>query len=98
MQLIEFTTEALKQIKEFKKTLMIPDDYRLRIGIKQKNASDKGLIIGFDTATEKDRETEIDGIKIVYHAGQIFFFAGMMIDFIERNGKKGFVLKEKSKI
>ncbi|MFN4082758.1 MAG: hypothetical protein ACK4K9_03935 [Bacteroidia bacterium] len=97
MQVIEFTQEAIIQIENYKKTLMVPNDYALRIGIKQKNASDKGLIIGFDAKTDKDRETEVNGIKIIYNAGQIFFFAGMVIDFVERNGKKGFVLIEKSK-
>jgi Fe-S cluster assembly iron-binding protein IscA len=98
MQLIEFTPAALAQIKAYRKSLMVPSDYALRVGIKQKNASDKGLIIGFDVKTDKDREIEVDGIKIIYNAGQVFFFAGMVIDFIERNDKKGFVLIEKSKL
>lgn len=97
MKLIEFTPEAIKKIKEYHQNLMIPENYSLRIGIKQKNASDKGLIIGFDLKQEKDSETEIDGIKIIYHPGQIFFFAGMIIDFGEKNGKQGFLLKEKNK-
>lgn len=98
MQLIEFTPNALAQIIAYKKSLMVPDDYALRVGIKQKNASDKGLIIGFDVKGDKDREAEVQGIKVIYNAGQVFFFAGMVIDFVERNEKKGFILVEKAKL
>lgn len=98
MQLIEFTSNAMAQVKAYRQSLMVPDEYVLRVGIKQKNASDKGLIIGFDIKSDKDREIEIDGIKIIYNAGQVFFFAGMVIDFVERNDKKGFVLIEKAKL
>ncbi len=98
MQLIEFTSNAMAQVKAYRQSLIVPDEYVLRVGIKQKNASDKGLIIGFDIKSDKDREIEIDGIKIIYNAGQVFFFAGMVIDFVERNDKKGFVLIEKAKL
>jgi len=98
MQVIEFTPLALSKIKEYRKNLLIPNEYFLRIGIKQKNAANKGLIIGFDQKHDKDKEIEINGEKIIYHAGQVFFFAGMIIDFEERDQKKGFILAEKSKI
>jgi Fe-S cluster assembly iron-binding protein IscA len=37
---------------------------------------------------------ENDGIELLYHPGQALFFAGMIIDYREREGKKGFVLVE----
>lgn len=98
MQLIEFTANALEAINSYKNTLFVPENYALRIGLKQKNATDKGLIIGFDEKTDKDGEIMINNLKVIYLAGQVFFFAGMVIDFVERNNKKGFVLVEKSKL
>ncbi len=97
MQMIEFTTAAKEAIAHYQQTLQIPEDYFLRVGIRQKNSQDKGLLIGFDAKTEKDRSLEVDGIEVIYNAGQIFFFAGMLIDFQEQNGRKGFKFVEKAK-
>lgn len=98
MQLIQFTHAAKQAIAEYRSQLMVPDTHFLRIGIKQKNASDKGLVIGFDAPNDKDQQSEIDGIQLIYHPGQVFFFAGMVIDFVVKNEKKGFQLVERSKL
>ncbi len=95
MNLVHLTPAAIKAIQQYKVSLQIPDNYFLRVGIKQKNASDKGLVIGFDEPTDKDKVVEIEGIKIIYHPGQALFFAGMQVDFMERDGKQGFELIEK---
>jgi len=97
MSLIEFTPEAIEAIKGYHSNLQIPPDHFLRIGIRQKNAQDKGLLIGFDTKTDKDKETEVEGIKIIYHPAQSLFFAGMKIHYTEREGRKGFVIIESKK-
>ncbi|MCF8426016.1 MAG: hypothetical protein K9H61_00220 [Bacteroidia bacterium] len=98
MHLIEFTPAAKEAIVHFQNTLKIPTDYFLRVGIKQKNSQDKGLLIGFDAKNDKDKAANIDGIEVIYQAGQIFFFAGMVIDFQEQNGRSGFKFVEKSKL
>jgi Fe-S cluster assembly iron-binding protein IscA len=95
LNIIHLTQSAIVAINDYKVNLQIPSTHFLRIGIKQKNSTDKGLIIGFDEPTDKDKTTEIDGIKIVYSPAQALFFAGMQIDFLERDGKKGFELMEK---
>lgn len=95
MNIIHLTPAAVAAIIEYKANLQIPENHFLRIGIKQKNANVKGLIIGFDEPNDKDKTIDIEGIKIVYHPGQALFFAGMQIDFLERDGKKGFELMEK---
>jgi Fe-S cluster assembly iron-binding protein IscA len=95
LNIIHLTPAAIQAINEYKVNLQIPDTHFLRIGIKQKNSTDKGLIIGFDEPTDKDKTVEIEGIQVVYHPGQALFFAGMQIDFLERDGKKGFELMEK---
>lgn len=98
MQLIEFTEQALHAINHYKQTLQIPEGYYLRVGLRQKNAQDKGLIIGFDQKTEKDKLEVVQGVDVIYTAGQVFFFAGMVIHFAERDEKKGFQLLEKAKL
>lgn len=94
MDIIEFTSDAIEAIKKFKDELHIDDEQFLRVGIRQKNESNKRLIIGFDEKSEKDNEVEIKGIKVIYSKGEIFFFAGMKIDFTEQDGRKGFTFVE----
>jgi Fe-S cluster assembly iron-binding protein IscA len=97
MNIIEFTSSAREAVLNYKETLQIPVDHFLRVGIKQKNSQDKGLLIGFDTKADTDRLIENDGVDLIYHPGQALFFAGMIIDYRERDGKNGFVLVENKK-
>ena len=94
MEIIEFTNNAIEAIEKFKDELHIEENQFLRVGIRQKNESSKRLIIGFDEKTDKDSEVEIAGIKVIYSKGEIFFFAGMKIDFVEQEGRKGFTFVE----
>ncbi len=94
MSIIAFTDAAIEAINKYKSTLQIPDGHALRVGIRQKNETNKRLIIGFDEQTEKDKSVEINGIQVIYHPGEIFFFAGMKIDYKEEQGRKGFTFVE----
>jgi Fe-S cluster assembly iron-binding protein IscA len=95
MQLIQFTSAALTAIEHYKATLQIPTDHYLRVGIRQKNETNKRLLIAFDAKTDKDKLEEVQGEQIIYHPGEIFFFAGMQIDYVEEEGRKGFTFVEK---
>lgn len=95
MQLIEFTDNALQAIAKYRLTLQIPADTCLRVGIRQKNETNKRLLIGFDTKTDKDQQASIQGVEVIYHPGEIFFFAGMLIDYVEEADRKGFAFVEK---
>lgn len=98
MNLIEFTDSAIEAVANYKKQLNIGEGQYLRVGIKQKNAQDKGLLIGFDFPSDKDKIAQVQGLDVVYNPGQVFFFAGMLIDFKEQNGKSGFTFIEKNKL
>lgn len=95
MELIVFTESAIDAISQYRSNLNIPETHFLRVGIRQKNAQDKGLLIGFDEKGDKDKLASVQGIQVIYNPGQIFFFAGMMIDYLEQNGRKGFKFVEK---
>lgn len=97
MQMIEFTDAALQAIEQYRKSLQIPETAFLRVGIRQKNETNKRLLIGFDDPTDKDKQMEIQGIQVLYHPGEIFFFAGMVIDYVEEEGRKGFSFVEKKR-
>lgn len=97
MDIIKFTQQAIKAIEQYKQTLQIPEGYYLRVGIRQKNESNKRLLIGFDEKQDKDTLAEISGIQVVYKPGEVFFFAGMLIDYVEQGTRKGFTFVEQSK-
>lgn len=98
MELIKFTEKAIQTIKQYHSSLHIPPNHYLRVGIRQKNETNKRLLIGFDMQTEKDKIINIQGIDVIYHPGEIFFFAGMVIDFAEENDRKGFTFIEANKV
>ncbi len=98
MEIIHFTEAALVAINQFKQTLHVPEDHYLRIGIRQKNESNKRLVIGFDEKSEKDQLKTVQGIEIIYSPGEVFFFAGMAIDYSEKDNRKGFTFVEQKNI
>lgn len=97
MEIIQFTEKAIAAISGYHQTLQIPEGSYVRVGIRQKNETNKRLLIGFDEPTDKDKIAEIQGVKVLYHPGEIFFFAGMVIDYVEEEGRKGFTFMEKPK-
>lgn len=97
IQIIEFTDRAVKAIHQYRVTLQIPEGSYVRVGIRQKNETNKRLLIGFDEPTDKDKIVDIQGLNVLYSPGEVFFFAGMVIDFVEEEGRKGFTFVEKQK-
>jgi len=97
MDIIEITDNAIDAIKKFKIDLQINEDQSVRIGIHNKNEINRHLYIGFDKKTEKDNTFETKGITVIFSKTDIFFFAGMKIDFTEKDGRKGFTFAEQKK-
>lgn len=94
MDIIQFTPAAVEAIENYKRTLQIPENHYLRVGIRQKNETNKRLLIGFDEKTEKDKLAAVQGIEVIYSPGEVFFFAGMQIDYVEQDNRKGFTFVE----
>ncbi len=97
MEIVKFTSAAIAAIERYRRTLMIPKTHYLRIGIRQKNETNKRLLIGFDEKTDKDKAAVINGLDVIYTPGEVFFFAGMLIDFVEQDGRSGFTFSETNK-
>ena len=74
MEIIHFTPLAIQAIEKYQQTLQIPANNFLRVGIRQKNETNKRLLIGFDEKTDKDQLTNIQGINVIYSPGDVFFF------------------------
>jgi len=98
MNIIHFTDAALEAVSKYKETLQIPEGHYLRIGIRQKNETNKRLLIGFDEKSERDLLAEVQGIQVIYSPGEVFFFAGMAIDYSENENRKGFTFVEQKSV
>lgn len=98
MAIIHFTPSALDAIDRYRSSLHIPEGHFLRIGIRQKNEATKRLLIGFDEKGERDQLAIVQGIELIYSPGEVFFFAGMAIDFVEQENRKGFTFVEQKSI
>jgi iron-sulfur cluster assembly protein len=94
MEIIQFTQAAVDAISTYRKNLQIPQDHYLRVGIRQKNETNKRLMIGFDEKSEKDKLAVVQGMEVIYSPGEVFFFAGMQIDYVEQDTRKGFTFVE----
>jgi Fe-S cluster assembly iron-binding protein IscA len=97
MNIIKFTDNAISALKQYQISLQIPDNHFIRIGIRQKNETNKRLLIGFDEKTEKDQLASIQGLEVIYSPGEVFFFAGMEIDYVDEGTRKGFTFIESKK-
>lgn len=97
MNIIKFTDRAIEALHQYQKNLQIPDNHFIRIGIRQKNETNKRLLIGFDEKMEKDQLASIQGLQVIYSPGEVFFFAGMEIDYVEEGTRKGFTFVESKK-
>ncbi len=97
MNIIKFTDSAISALKQYQISLQIPDNHFIRIGIRQKNETNKRLLIGFDEKTEKDQLACIQGLEVIYSPGEVFFFAGMEIDYVDEGTRKGFTFIESKK-
>lgn len=98
MEIIKFTPRAIEAISHYQQTLQIPEGHFLRVGIRQKNESSKRLLIGFDEKTDKDKLINVQGLMVIYSPGEVFFFAGMDIDFVEQDNRKGFTFVEQKPV
>lgn len=97
MNIIKFTDNAISALKQYQVSLQMPDNHFIRIGIRQKNETNKRLLIGFDEKTEKDQLASIQGLEVIYSPGEVFFFAGMEIDYVDEGTRKGFTFIESKK-
>jgi len=90
---IIITQSAIDRIYQTIDENRVPDDFRLRLGIRGGGCSGVNYIIGFDQNLN-DNDIVIDEIKnitIVIDYKSLFYLMGVTIDFIDGPEGKGFV-------
>lgn len=92
---LRFTPTARETILRMRKELNVPEDYFVRVGVNGLAAGcgigNMSYILGFDAQKEGDRKYEIEGIPVVMDVRHSLHLLGMEIDYVEEEGKSGFM-------
>ena len=87
---IIFTPGAIKAIKNIELEQDIPDNYKLRVGVKGGGCSGFSYVLGFDEPTEKDDVFMIDGIEVLIEKTHLMYLMGMTVDWVDGLNNRGF--------
>lgn len=87
---INLTKGALEELEKIKSTENIPQDYKLRVGVKGGGCSGFSYILGFDSASEHDQVFELGGLSIVVDKSHLLYLAGLEIDYVDGLNNRGF--------
>ncbi|MDH5474468.1 MAG: iron-sulfur cluster assembly accessory protein [Cyclobacteriaceae bacterium] len=85
---------AAEEIKIIMQSDEIPNDHRLRIGVKEGGCGTGGFTIGFDTKKENDLEYVNHGVQIYVDKKHVMYLMGMEVNYREEGDDKwGFVFE-----
>lgn len=87
---VKFTANALAELHQLRANLNVGDDQYLRIGVKGGGCSGMSYLLAFDKKEDKDQEFSIEDIPVVMNKAHSMYVAGMVIDWEEGLGNRGF--------
>lgn len=90
---IQFTENALKEIKKLSDQPDIEAGMALRVGVKGGGCSGLSYLLGFDHKQDDDLEYEIQGIQVFMHKAHGMYLTGMRIDYPQGLDARGFVFE-----
>jgi len=89
---VTLTEKAAGEVKKIMTEQNLPDDAVLRVGVQGGGCSGFAYSLNFDTNTsEKDRVTEIFGVKLAVEKKFDPYLDGTVVDFYDGLEKRGFV-------
>ena len=89
---IFITNSAVNAIHNELSENFINDEYFIRLATRSMGCLGMQFKIGFDNKmSEDDRQYELDGIKIVIDSHSVFYFMGVIVDFVDNINGTGFV-------
>jgi len=87
---IKITDKAIKEIKNIISDKEIPADYGLRVGMQGGGCGGMSFMLGFDKIKDTDGVYEMDDFKVFIEKKDTMYLLGMVVDYIEQEGKQGF--------
>lgn len=93
---VSITDKALAEINLIIREKNIPPGYGLRIGVNGGGCSGVSYALGFDQMKASDDIYDYSGITVYMDKKHTMFVLGMVIDFEETSGLRGFVFNNPS--
>lgn len=95
---ITITPSASAAIKQVMQGEGVPQDYRLRVGVRGGGpaCASVSYLLGFDSKKAGDLEYEVNGIPLLIDRAQSMYVLGMEIDWFEDESQRGFVFNNPS--
>ncbi len=93
---VKITERAISEIRHILEKKKIPENYGLRIGVKNAGSPSESHILGFDTKTELDNEYNAEGIPVYIQKSDIIHLAGFTVDYYPGPDTTGFTFLKSS--
>ena len=90
---VTFTEGAIREIRKLMEQDGFDVSQKLRVGVKGGGCSGMTYVLGFDHATEKDNNFEIEGISCIMNPAHEMYLFGMEIDWQDGLNNRGFTFK-----
>ncbi len=87
---IELTSRAAEEIKKIMSTTEMPNDFRLRIGVRGGGCSGMSYILGFDRSRDHDMKFIVDGIEVFMDKRHGLYLMGTRLDYKDGLESRGF--------
>ena len=89
---VTLSEKAAAEVKKIYTEQNLPEETVLRVGVQGGGCSGFSYSLNFDTSTsEKDRVTEVHGIKLAVEKKFDPYLDGTVVDFYDGLEKRGFV-------
>jgi len=92
---ISISQKAADEIKIIMQSDDIPNNYCLRIGVKEGGCGSDGFTIGFDQKKESDIVYENFGVPILVAKKHVMHVLGKEVNYREKGEEWGFVFDDK---
>ncbi len=94
---VTITEKAAEEVKNIFDNKNIPQEYKLRIGVKGGGGCGGfSYLLGFDKKKEGDQEYELAGIPILVEKKHMMYLLDLEVDFHEGSDARGFTFVKKS--
>ena len=88
---LKITAMAADAIRGVMVSQNVPDNFRLRVGMRGGGCGGMSYLLGFDEKRDSDLEYEIRGIPVLIEKAHSMYVMGMEIDWHEDEQQRGFV-------
>lgn len=88
---VQLTEQAIEEIKRLMTAPGFEETQFLRIGVKGGGCSGLSYVLGFDAREADDDIFDIKGIPVIMKKAHGLYLAGMVVDYSNGLGARGFV-------